>query len=258
MSALSEAEKSRLKRLRQTPEQKEHNRKVSLRWFAANRKVIAEKRRMRRISDPEGHAKHLAARRANAYSTWPPEKKAAFLAEQKRRYANRSPAKRLRDKAYRDKRYAAQQKQRTADARKRWQNDPAWKAKKLVESRLYYVKNRERALARSKAYAAKNRGRVRCVQAKYRALKRQAAVNLRGIKDFVLSVKSKPFATCYYCNSRTPTDKIHFDHVVPLSKGGPHSVENLCVSCGFCNMSKHDKTVADWMKTRIGQHALNL
>jgi 5-methylcytosine-specific restriction endonuclease McrA len=91
---------------------------------------------------------------------------------------------------------------------------------------------------------------------KRRALKAKAAVNLVHITEWMAAVKSKPFARCYYCNAKVSTDKIHFDHMIPLSKGGPHSVENLCVSCVLCNLSKGAKQIDEWQ--REGQQVLGL
>lgn len=35
--------------------------------------------------------------------------------------------------------------------------------------------------------------------------------------------------------------RMEFDHVVPLSRGGPHAADNLTVACRRCNRSKGAK-----------------
>lgn len=35
--------------------------------------------------------------------------------------------------------------------------------------------------------------------------------------------------------------EFHIDHITPISKGGPHTVENLQLAHPFCNLSKKDK-----------------
>jgi hypothetical protein len=45
---------------------------------------------------------------------------------------------------------------------------------------------------------------------------------------------------CLKCGSK---DKIHMDHVVPLSKGGAHDRDNVQPLCNKCNSRKHAKTV---------------
>jgi 5-methylcytosine-specific restriction endonuclease McrA len=89
-----------------------------------------------------------------------------------------------------------------------------------------------------------------------RALLATSKINLRSIKQWITEVKSKQSANCYYCGKRIPTKLIHFDHIVPLSKGGPHSVDNLCVSCSSCNLSKSTKSVQAFIVT--GQQILSL
>lgn len=40
------------------------------------------------------------------------------------------------------------------------------------------------------------------------------------------------------------------DHIVPLSKGGRHEYENLCVTSGWNNRSKSNRPVLAWMAQR--------
>lgn len=42
---------------------------------------------------------------------------------------------------------------------------------------------------------------------------------------------------CYYC-SRPIAGAWHTDHIVPLFRGGTSAYNNLCVSCGPCNIRK--------------------
>jgi 5-methylcytosine-specific restriction endonuclease McrA len=48
--------------------------------------------------------------------------------------------------------------------------------------------------------------------------------------------------TCAYCDA--PAE--HLDHVVPISKGGADAPHNLLPACAPCNLSKSDKSLADW------------
>jgi hypothetical protein len=47
---------------------------------------------------------------------------------------------------------------------------------------------------------------------------------------------------CAYC----PNPWKQFDHVVPVSRGGRHSIGNLVPACVRCNTSKNDALVMEW------------
>lgn len=48
--------------------------------------------------------------------------------------------------------------------------------------------------------------------------------------------------TCQYCNSQFTTAQLTLDHVLPLSKGGKTTWENIVASCGPCNSRKGNST----------------
>lgn len=45
---------------------------------------------------------------------------------------------------------------------------------------------------------------------------------------------------CHYCRMER---KLTLDHVIPLSKGGRHTKENVVPACGPCNSKKRDKVL---------------
>jgi len=47
---------------------------------------------------------------------------------------------------------------------------------------------------------------------------------------------------CRYCDIDIPLMTASFDHVVPLSKQGPHLPQNLAACCITCQRSKYTKT----------------
>jgi len=49
---------------------------------------------------------------------------------------------------------------------------------------------------------------------------------------------------CAYCGVETAEP--HCDHVLPLSRGGSNSADNLATACGACNTSKGAKTLEEW------------
>ncbi|MBD1833177.1 HNH endonuclease [Cyanobacteria bacterium FACHB-472] len=45
--------------------------------------------------------------------------------------------------------------------------------------------------------------------------------------------------TCQYCGN---TKQLTIDHVIPLSKGGKHTWDNVVIACEKCNQRKGDRT----------------
>jgi len=52
---------------------------------------------------------------------------------------------------------------------------------------------------------------------------------------------------CFVCGSNGE----HVDHIIPLSRGGRHSIGNLQMLCASCNLSKGNKTMTEWKKYKI-------
>ena len=50
---------------------------------------------------------------------------------------------------------------------------------------------------------------------------------------------------CAYCGK---AGDLHIEHVVPISKGGPHSIGNIIPACRDCNFSKRDHEVESWYR----------
>lgn len=50
---------------------------------------------------------------------------------------------------------------------------------------------------------------------------------------------------CFYCLAEL-TDMYHVDHVIPLSRGGSNSPDNLVLACPFCNTSKGNRSLEEW------------
>lgn len=48
--------------------------------------------------------------------------------------------------------------------------------------------------------------------------------------------------TCFYCGEIVTRENASLDHLVPQSKGGEHTKENLRTSCLLCNSIKSGKT----------------
>ena len=57
-------------------------------------------------------------------------------------------------------------------------------------------------------------------------------------RDVVDAVYRRDGARCVYCGS---TENLQLDHIIPFSKGGATSLENLQLLCQKCNLEKSNK-----------------
>ena len=62
---------------------------------------------------------------------------------------------------------------------------------------------------------------------------------------------------CVYCDEDLRDAEIHMDHVIPESKGGPTSYDNLQVTCRKCNLAKGVLTESEFMN-RLRTRAMNI
>jgi hypothetical protein len=59
-------------------------------------------------------------------------------------------------------------------------------------------------------------------------------------RDVMLKVVRRDGQVCSICRKNVPDDEIEFDHVIPHSRGGPTTPENLRILCRPCNRKKRD------------------
>lgn len=52
---------------------------------------------------------------------------------------------------------------------------------------------------------------------------------------------------CTYCGG---TEGLTFDHLIPVSRGGPNIASNLVPACKSCNCSKGNKDIFEWYAGR--------
>lgn len=118
-----------------------------------------------------------------------------------------------------------------------------------LRSRLWRENNRDRVKENSKSYSIKNAERVKASSSLKKARKKKASIgDTKPISEWIRRIKSNETVNCYWCRILFPSAEFHIDHIHPLSKGGLHSIENLCASCPKCNMAKHNKDLSDWNK----------
>lgn len=66
-------------------------------------------------------------------------------------------------------------------------------------------------------------------------------------KDFDAWVRrtyGRQSARCFYCNCDLSHKRINVEHIIPMSKGGKTSSNNMVISCAPCNKEKGSKLIA--------------
>lgn len=148
---------------------------------------------------------------------------------------------------------------RLAKPEEKSRQDKAYREKNkerlAAQKHQQYLDDPERAKSRAKAWVEANRQRVSVHKKNYKARKRSAEGRYT-VEDIALIRRSQR-DRCLYCNCMLGGDE-HIDHLIPLSRGGTNWPENLALSCGYCNMSKRDKTPDEyraWLATvKRGEH----
>lgn len=103
----------------------------------------------------------------------------------------------------------------------------------------YRVKNRERVLASRRASKAKRRAQ------KYKSEGSFSTDDWNTVLEYYGH-------RCLECGS---VKDLQPDHVIPLSKGGPHNIENIQPLCGRCNRIKQ-ATFVDYRNGNICRSAV--
>jgi hypothetical protein len=153
----------------------------------------------------------------------------------KYRMANRHKDREYRD-ANREKCKLACRKYRVFNPEKAKASEKKWREA-----------NREKVNERSKRWAKRNPEKIAARVNIRRAIKIGASIgDPKTIAKWEKSWRFKKSAICYWCSERVSTKTCHMDHINPLSRGGSHSIENLCISCQPCNNKKYVSDLKTW------------
>jgi 5-methylcytosine-specific restriction endonuclease McrA len=110
--------------------------------------------------------------------------------------------------------------------------------KEIVKKSM--LKNKEHHKNQRKKYLKTEKGKLsykKYTQKRY-ALKKSKII---GNNIHFLKIYERDNKKCVYCGKDLLFNDVHFDHYIPLSKGGEHTYKNLKTSCKSCNLSKGAK-----------------
>jgi 5-methylcytosine-specific restriction endonuclease McrA len=105
-----------------------------------------------------------------------------------------------------------------------------------------YRANRAARTEYLRKWRKRNPEKVTAILLARKAAKRTGDVALVSSQDLSRLVH-RYRGRCAYCGIRAHE---HFDHIIPLARGGRHSIGNLLPSCAKCNLAKGSRLLADW------------
>jgi len=118
-----------------------------------------------------------------------------------------------------------------------------------THKRKYKPRNKEERRRASRTWRLKHPEVVRMKWIKRKLAIRSATVaNPKPIMAWERRWRRKTSVRCYWCNCKFHPKNCHTDHITPLALNGAHAIENLCISCGTCNMVKGSKPLSEWVK----------
>lgn len=191
-----------------------------------------ERARLKREAEtPEQHEIRLA--KARAYAQANPDKTKA-----KRRRAYIAGAEQY--KAYTREHYAKNREIILANLRNKYQSDNEYRLEQIKKTRNWRGRNIVKSKINGKYYRHRSRANF---------LNRENTLT----KSDISSMFDDQNGRCFYCGITLSWEvhrDIHTDHVLPFSRGGTNTPENIVLSCEDCNSDKGTKTLEEWRKVR--------
>jgi 5-methylcytosine-specific restriction endonuclease McrA len=83
---------------------------------------------------------------------------------------------------------------------------------------------------------------------------RRAAIRADGFVSYRI-VLERHGLTCHLCSEEIRLQDLHFDHVIPLSRGGVHTAGNIRPAHSGCNLRKGTKLVPETPVLRTGSRS---
>lgn len=171
--------------------------------------------------------------------------------------------KSTKDKEYREKNAGALEAKRKEKyykdhestlkkTRERYHNASEETKEKRKSTKVEYNKNASEEVKNNKklydkAYFSSEQGKLVTLRSIHKRRAQKLSTSDNSITNKALeNLKISQDYKCVYCDCNlefSSSKAVHLDHVVPLSKGGSHTLSNVVWTCASCNLKKSDKLV---------------
>ena len=158
-----------------------------------------------------------------------------------------------------DAAYYAANKEKAAAKSAAWAKANPEKA--AARNAAWYASNKERKAATSAAWKAANKDSLAAAKAAWKknnpekkaadAHRRRARKASNGVNLVTAAETAAIIAQpCMACDAPAPST---VEHLIPINRGGAHTIGNLAPLCLSCNSSKCDLTWAEWKYSNRAQ-----
>lgn len=156
---------------------------------------------------------------------------------------------------YRAKRAAAERerRKRLGDEYRRMDRERNMKRReyRIAYCRAYYEAHKEERAVWYLDYIKRRRDVAYAIKARYKARKAQLPATLTP-QDWQ-DIKDGFDHRCVYCNRQM--HRLTQEHIVPVTKGGGYTPDNIVPACGSCNSRKHTQDAFEFLLSR--SHAVS-
>ncbi len=142
---------------------------------------------------------------------------------------------------------------RNKDHRMRYNQLEETRERDRQDSRQYYQQHTVECLARVKKYQEDNPDKVSMYHKKASALRRASKrVGDKITNEEWHNLCEEVNYCCVYCGKNFTFTELTMDHLLPLSRGGQHTLSNILPACRSCNSKKGTKTFAEYLGLEEG------
>jgi 5-methylcytosine-specific restriction endonuclease McrA len=145
-----------------------------------------------------------------------------------------------------------------AHRKEQYAHTKAWRKRNVDKmreaNRRQYANNPQHRQSVKNAWREANVDKIKAFQKKYRLNhlpkmaekqhKRRAKMRSNGV--YQISEKELIKLYSFPCIACGTTDRVTIDHIIPIARGGTHSIGNLQSLCLKCNSSKNHRTMSEW------------